>query len=113
MATATTRDLEEVVGTTPDALRDHALMRLKKRRDFKAHVFAYVIVNAVVWGIWTVIGLSSHSWWPWPVFVTLGWGMGLVMNAWDVYVRKPITEDELQREIKHLQTSARGWEDQG
>jgi hypothetical protein len=36
------------------------------------------------------------------VFVTLGWGIGLAMNAWDVYVRKPITEAELQREIAHL-----------
>ena len=106
MATATTDDREEVLGTTPEALRDQALIRLKKRRDFKAHAFVYVIVNAVVWGIWTVIGLSSHSWWPWPVFVTLGWGIGLVMNAWDVYGRKPITEDELQREIEHLQGSA-------
>ncbi len=110
MATATTDDREDVVGTTPEALREQALVRLKKRRDFKAHAFVYVIVNAVVWSIWTVIGLSSHSWWPWPVFITLGWGIGLVMNAWDVYVRKPITEDELQREIKHLQAYDRGGE---
>ena len=110
MATAMTDDREEVVGTTPEALRDQALRRLKKRRDFKAHVFVYVIVNAVIWGIWTAIGLSSDSWWPWPVIVTLGWGIGLVMNAWDVYVRKPITEDELQREIEHLVASQRGRE---
>jgi hypothetical protein len=111
MATATTDDREDVVATTPEALRDQALLRLKKRRDFKAHMFVYVIVNAVVWSIWTVIGLSSsHSWWPWPVFVTLGWGIGLVLNAWDVYVRKPITEDELQREIERLQAYDRGGE---
>ena len=46
--------------------------------------------------------VGSHSWWPWPVFVTLFWGIGLVMNAWDVYIRKPITEEELRREIEHL-----------
>jgi hypothetical protein len=34
--------------------------------------------------------------------LTLAWGVGLVMNAWDVYLRKPITEDELQREIEQL-----------
>lgn len=108
MATVMTDDREEVLGTTPEALRGQALRRLKQRRDFKAHAFVYVIVNAVIWGIWTVIGLSSHTWWPWPVFVTLGWGIGVVMNAWDVYVRKPITEDELQREIRHLEASQRG-----
>ena len=42
------------------------------------------------------------------VFVTLGWGVGVVMNAWDVYVRKPITEDELEREIEHLEASQLG-----
>ena len=107
MATATTDDLEEVVGTTPEIVRDQALRRLKKRRDFQAHAFVYVIFNTMIWGIWTVIGLSSHSWWPWPAMVTLGWGIGLVMNAWDVYARKPITEEELQREIAHLAASQR------
>ena len=42
--------------------------------------------------IWAVVGAGSGSWWPWPVFVTLGWGIGLVMNAWEVFIRKPITE---------------------
>jgi fatty acid desaturase len=103
MATTTTEEQQdEVVATTPDALREQALRRIKSRRDFKAHALVYALVNLVVWGIWVVIGLSSHSWWPWPVFITLGWGIGLVMNAWDVYLRKPITEAELQREIDQL-----------
>lgn len=55
MATTTTDERQEVVGTTSEAVRDQAL-RLKKRRDLKTHAFVYVLVNAVVWGIWTVIG---------------------------------------------------------
>jgi hypothetical protein len=92
-----------VLASTPEALREQALRRLKHRRDFKAHLFVYALVNLVVWAIWIVIASSSHSWWPWPVFLTLFWGVGLVMNAWDVYLRKPITEQELQREIEHLE----------
>ena len=107
MTTTTTDDRDEVVGTTPEALRDQALRSVKKRRDFKTHAFVYLLVNAVIWGIWAVIGLSSHTWAPWPAFVTLGWGIGLVMNAWDVYARKPITEDELKNEIERLQASQR------
>jgi fatty acid desaturase len=102
MTAATTEDRGEVVATTPDALREQALERLKKRRDFKAHALVFVLVNAAIWGVWAVVAANSHSWWPWPVFVTLFWGIGLVMNAWDVYFRRPITEDELQREIEHL-----------
>ena len=107
MATTTTDDREEVVGTTPEAARDQALRSLKKRRDLKTHAVVYVLVNAVIWGIWTVIGLSSHTWAPWPVFVTLGWGILLVLSAWDVYGRKPVTEDELKHEIERLQASQR------
>jgi hypothetical protein len=107
MATAIGNDREEVVATTPDALREQALQRLKKRRDFKAHLFVYALVNTVIWGIWFVVAANSHSWWPWPVFLTLFWGIGVVMNAWDVYLRKPITEEELQREVDHLGGAAR------
>jgi len=102
MPTATKDDREEVVASTPDDLREQALLRLKKRRDFKAHLVVYVLVNAVVWGTWAVIAASSQSWWPWPVFLTLFWGIGVVMNAWDVYFRTPITEEELQQEIERL-----------
>lgn len=102
MATATRNEREEVVAKSPDALREQALERLKKRRDFKAHLLVYAMVNVAVWGIWAVVAASSHSWWPWPVFLTLFWGVGLAMNAWDVYLRKPITEDELRREMEHL-----------
>jgi len=102
MPTVTTDDREEVVAATPDALREQALLRLKKRRDFKAHLVVYVLVNAVVWGTWVVVAISSQSWWPWPVFLTLFWGIGVAMNAWDVYFRTPITEEELQREIERL-----------
>jgi len=98
-----TETFEEIIAGHRELLREQALTDLKKRRDFAAHVFAYVLINLVVWGVWLVIGLSSHSWWPWPVFVTLGWGIGLAFNAWDVYARRPITEDEVQQEMRHLE----------
>jgi hypothetical protein len=99
-----TETFEGVAASNPALLREEALRRLKKRRDFTGHLVAYVLINLVVWGIWLVIGLSSHSWWPWPVFVTLGWGIGVAFNAWDVYGRRPITEDEVQQEMRHLGT---------
>ena len=107
MATATEHNQDDLVGTSASDVRDVALERLKKRRDFKAHVAVYILVNLVVWGIWVVIAANSGSWWPWPIFVTLFWGIGLVMNAWDVYVRKPITEQELQHEIERISDEPR------
>jgi hypothetical protein len=99
-----TETFEEIIASNREALRAEALGELKKRRDFTAHLIAYVLVNLVVWGIWFVIALSSHSWWPWPIFVTLGWGIGIALNAWDVYGRRPITEADVRREMQRLQT---------
>ncbi|HTP18230.1 MAG TPA: 2TM domain-containing protein [Solirubrobacteraceae bacterium] len=104
MKTQETETFEEIIAGHRELLREQALQQLKKRRDFATHLFTYVLTNLVVWCIWLVIGLSSHSWWPWPVFVTLGWGIGIALNAWDVYMRHPITEGDLQREMRHLES---------
>jgi hypothetical protein len=93
---------DQILASSPEGLRDQALRSLKKRRDFHTHAFAYLTINILVWGIWLIIGASSGAWFPWPLWVTLGWGIGLIFNAWDVYVRRPITETELQREIERL-----------
>jgi len=76
--------------------REQALERLKKRRDFQAHVVTYLIVNAALWAIWAATGAG----YPWPAWVTGGWGIGLLLNAWDVYMRAPITETDVQREME-------------
>ena len=80
------------------ALRERALERLKKKRDFRTHVVIYVAVNAFLVVIWAVTGSGYF----WPIFPILGWGIGLVANAWDVYGRRPITEDEIRREAERL-----------
>jgi hypothetical protein len=88
---------------TPDSeqeLRKLAVSRLKKKRDFSTHVVIYVIVNAMLVGIWAVTGAGFF----WPIFPLLGWGIGVGANAWDVYGRKPITEEEVQRETERLRS---------
>ncbi len=49
-----------------------------------------------------MVGATSGSWFPWPVFVTLAWGIGIAMNAWDVYFRRPISEEDISRELDRL-----------
>jgi hypothetical protein len=79
-------------------VREQALERLKKKQDFRGHLLVFALVNVLVWTIWALTG----SGFPWPLFVTGGWGIGVVMNAWDVYWRRPITEDEVAREVERL-----------
>lgn len=100
-----TEPADEVLASSPEGLRDQALRRVKKRRDLHTHAFAYLTVNVLVWGIWAIIVATSGSWFPWPLFMTLGWGVGLALNPWVVHFRRPITEAELQREIERLRST--------
>ena len=84
----------------PD-VREAAISRLRKKQDFHAHLVVFVLVNALLWSIWAVTGAGF----PWPMFPTGAWGVGLVMNAWETYWRHEITESEIEREIHHLEGS--------
>jgi hypothetical protein len=85
-----------VTDTREQAARDRAVTQLKKRRDFYGHLLVYVLVNTFLVVIWAVV--DAHGFF-WPVFPIVGWGIGVVMNAWDVFWRPPITKHEIQREI--------------
>jgi len=78
--------------------RELALQSLKKKRDLQGHLIAYVIINAAAWIIWATTGAG----YAWPAWISGAWGIGLFFNAWDVYFRRPITEDDVQREISRL-----------
>ena len=80
-------------------VREEALTSLKKKRDLRTHVFMYVAVNATLIVIWAIVSDGGLFW---PVFPLLGWGIGLAANFWDVYGRKPITEDQIQQEAARL-----------
>jgi hypothetical protein len=78
--------------------REQALVGLKKRRELQSHVVVYVVFNTAMWLLWATTGQG----YPWPAWVTACWAVGLVTNAWDVYFRRPITEQDIQRELARL-----------
>lgn len=86
--------------TMDDAtVRDLAIKRLKEKRDFTTHLVVYVVVNAFLWVLWAITE-SDKSGAPWPIWVTLGWGIGVAINAWSVYGSRRITEADVQREMQ-------------
>jgi hypothetical protein len=87
-----------VTDTREQTARDRAMEQLKKRRDFRGHVLIYVLVNSFLVAIWAIA--DPHAFF-WPVFPIGIWGIGVVMNAWDVYWRREITEQDIQREMEH------------
>jgi hypothetical protein len=84
--------------------REAAVKRLKDKRDFRNHVAAYVLVNALLVAIWAFSGGGYF----WPIWSIAGWGVGLAFNAWAVYFERPITEDDIRREMQRDQRSGTG-----
>jgi hypothetical protein len=80
-------------------LHDKAVRRLKKQRDFRGHLLVYILVNTFLVVIWLLT--DPHGFF-WPVFPIAGWGIGVIMNAWDVYGRQEITEEDIHREMDRL-----------
>lgn len=59
-----------------------------KRAAFKRHLYTYLIINAFLWSLWIIStkeqnteGFSA----PWPIWPTLGWGIGVFFNYRDAY----------------------------
>ena len=80
-------------------LHDQARERVEKKRDFKTHLFFYCLINAILVGVWAIATPDTLFW---PAFPILGWGIGVVGNAWDVFIRKPTTDAEIDREERRL-----------
>ena len=88
-----------------DVLRERAIKRLKKWRDFSGHLLVYVLVNAFFVVIWAMTNPDGFFW---PVFPIVGWGIGVALNAWDVYRNDEFDEEQIRREIERLRAHAAG-----
>ena len=78
------------------ALREQARKRLQSRRDLSAHAVVYVVVNLFLIGMWALTGRGYF----WPGWIIGGWGIGLALNAWDVLLRRPVTEADIDEELR-------------
>jgi hypothetical protein len=79
-------------------LRDRAVEHLKKKRAFFAHLLVYALVNGSIVVIWALTDTGFF----WPAFPMLFWGIGVVMNAWDVW-RGDFTEEQIADEMQRLE----------
>jgi hypothetical protein len=91
--------LQGTVPTEAPTGRDAARRRVQARRDFANHVVAYVVVNAFLVVVWAVTGAGYF----WPAWVLGGWGVGLVLHGWDLFARRPVTEADVDAELRRHQ----------
>jgi hypothetical protein len=90
--------MQQDIRPTGDELRVRAVRRLKRKRDFQGHLVVYTLVNAFLVAIWIATGRHFF----WPIFPMVGWGIGVVMNAWDVYRAEEPTEIDIRREMERI-----------
>ncbi|MGD9960141.1 2TM domain-containing protein [Nocardioides sp.] len=88
----------ELSTTTAEGLRERAVKRLKKKHDFHVHLVIYLMVNALLVAVWAMTSTGFF----WPIFPMVGWGVGVVANAWDAYGRDVPTESQIRREMEKL-----------
>ena len=92
--------------TTPND-KDQVLWQLaKKRATFKKSFLTYAIINIFVWCIWLFSGRNyeggSYNW-PWPIWVTLGWGIGIAFQYRDAYLNSGT--NSIQKEYDKLKNN--------
>jgi hypothetical protein len=76
--------------------KDEQLWRqAKARADFKTHLATYLIINGMLWIIWLFTGgINSY---PWPIWPTAGWGVGVIFNFLAVYRFGNTVEKEYEK----------------
>ena len=87
--------------------RDKTLWAIaKKRVAFKKSFLTYAIINIFLWSIWFFSGRNFGSGnynWPWPLWVTLGWGIGIAFQYRDAYLTSG--SDSVQKEYDKLKNN--------
>ena len=91
------------MSTEQQSPRDEALWKVaKKRVNFRRTFFSYILINIFLWTIWFFTDndhqFTMHNL-PWPVWVTLGWGIGIAFQFSDAYLfsRSDAAEREYQK----------------
>ena len=85
--------------------RDKELWKIaKKRAGFKSHLTTYIIVNIFLWAVWYFTGaeMNRNDHFPWPLWSTLGWGVGIAFHYASTYIYPK--HDVVQREYDKLKS---------
>lgn len=73
----------------------------QKRASFKQHLITYLLVNALLWILWAINQSNSYeNGVPWPIWSTVGWGIGVVFSYIGAYVYPK--SNSVEREYEKL-----------
>jgi hypothetical protein len=79
--------------------RDQKVWEIAQRRvSFKYHLAVYLIVNTFLWITWYFYSDNNGGYW--PIYSTLGWGVGLAFHFMGAYVFPK--ENSVEREYEKM-----------
>ncbi|MCY3918014.1 MAG: 2TM domain-containing protein [Chloroflexi bacterium] len=93
-------------------IRRRVEAKYDERNALLIHLISYAGVNVLVWMIW----LFAAGGFPWPLFVTFFWGIGMAGHLLDYYnkygggaqKREERIQEEVQRHLERLEERERG-----
>lgn len=80
-------------------LRARARKQAEEKVGFYSHLAAYLLVNGGLWALWFFTSPESF---PWPVFVSFFWGIGLVAHGVGTFMGGRYTEALAEREYQRM-----------
>jgi hypothetical protein len=101
-----------------ETLRLLATEHLERVRKFKVDAAAFLVGILVISCIWAITEYQNSGGWPerlsdngqpgdwnpWILWVILGWGFFVALDAIKTYFRRPTTEAEIEREVQRLKS---------
>jgi len=80
--------------------KDPILWEMAHRRaSFKRHLYVYLTVTLGLWLVWGVGIYFNSTKYPWPIWPSFGWGIGLLSHFSQVYLfnKDQLVENEYQK----------------
>lgn len=87
---------DHVAAPADMAEREWARARVEKKHKLRADFVSYVVINLALVVAWALTGFGYF----WPGWVLGIWGVFLVLDVWSVYYRRPVTEQEIDEELR-------------
>lgn len=79
--------------------RERALESLEAKAGFRSHLSVYLLVMALLVGIW---GVTTFGGFFWPIFPMMGWGLGVAIHGMSLRWDREPSEEEIAAEMARL-----------
>lgn len=86
-----------------EEIRKIATGRVRAKKGFYSHLTVYILINLMLVAIWFFTGAGYF----WPMWVMLGWGIGLIINGVAVFSKRDSgwEKREIEKEMDKIRKS--------